>query len=129
MFLGSGATWYFAFGGKATLDGAAGSPTSTASVSANEKEAADATKALRKLTTDPKSLVPDDQKRTVTIADAVPKGSIIHVSQKSWAPASKSSGTLVATLSSPGLDDATYLVSMMKEDGKWVVVGTLPVTE
>lgn len=129
VLLGSGATWYFALGGKTTVAHAMVGPTPTPSVSAAEKEAADATNALRKLTSDPRSLVPTGQEGSVTIADAVPKGSKIQVSQKSWAAASKSSGTLVATLSSPGLADTTYLVSMMKEGGRWVVIGTFAVAK
>lgn len=122
VILAGAAVWYFALGGQSTT------PSPDHSISASAQNGADATKALRTLTTAPESLIPDDQKGTVTIANAVPEGSKIQVSQKSWAPASVNSGTLVATLSSPNLDDATFLVSMMKESGKWVVVGTIPVT-
>ncbi|WP_375405912.1 hypothetical protein [uncultured Amnibacterium sp.] len=103
--------------------------TSSAAPSAisSVQEGRDASNALTKLTSDPGSLVPKDQKRSVNIADAVPTGSTIQVQANSWAVASRTSGTLVATLTSPGHMAATYLVSMLKEDGRWVVLGTIPV--
>lgn len=117
--------WLYRPGTLLGLPSAASS--SKPSVSASVQEGLDAIKALQKLGSDPTLLVPTDQKSTVNIADAVPAGSKIRVESKSWAAASPKSGTLVATLSSPGQPSETYLVSMIKQGGRWVVVGTIPV--
>lgn len=115
------------------LPSAAGRPSPSATSSSGSAaessalEGRDASRALARLTSDPESLIPEDQKSSVNIADAVPAGSTIRVKSDSWAEASRTSGTLVATLNSPGQAAATYLVSMAKEGGRWVVVGTLPV--
>lgn len=125
--LGGAAIWFTLARNSPEAPPAAGS-SPTSSNSSEERDAREAAAALRTLTDDPAALVPEDQRGTVSLSEAVPKGSHLSVDEDSWAPASTRSGTLVATLASPGQNDASYVVSMEREGGHWVVIGTIPVT-
>lgn len=87
--------------------------------------ACSAAAALEKLSSDPESLVPAGQKGSVDTAQAIPKASIVKVYPDSWAQAGVNSGTMHVKLYSPWPFATDYLVSMNKEDGHWVVLGTL----
>ena len=88
----------------------------------------DATAALKKLTVDPSSLVPDDQKGSFSTALAIPEGSTITVEERSWKQATPTSGTIFAKLASPGLPTVEYLITMAKQSGRWKVLLTIPVS-
>ncbi|GAA2749167.1 hypothetical protein [Amnibacterium kyonggiense] len=119
--------WFFGVRGVDTKPIA--TPTSRSAAASSAQIGMEASKALARLASNPASLVPSGRRDSVNIADAVPSGSTVVVDRKSWAMASRTSGTLLATLTSPKLPPATYLVSMMKEGARWVVVGTLPVSQ
>ena len=83
--------------------------------------------ALEKLPSNPESLVPSDQKGIIDTPSAVPKGSVIKVYPNSWVQVSPSSGTMHITLYSPWPIGTDYLVSMLEENGHWVIGITIPI--
>jgi hypothetical protein len=112
--------------GKATTAPATGGTTP-----ASAAEAHQVALALRRLTTDPESLVASDNPGPVrgNAEQGVPPGSTIDVNEASWAPDGHGGGTILATLTSPGLPPATYAVIMVRESNAWKVLETVPITQ
>jgi hypothetical protein len=94
-------------------------------------EAREVTEALRRLPTDPESLVATGSREQVgqRARDGVPSGSTVEVDESSWAPDGTGGGVIVATVDSPGLPSVTYAVAMAVENGEWKVVATMPIDE
>ena len=111
------------------VDGAVRRPTAASRSAATVKptQGAAAAAALSRLVKDPSALVPNSERSVVNAAIAVPRGSTIRIDAGSWAKATPRSGTITVVLQSPGQQAQQYLVAMSQEDGRWVVLGTLPV--
>jgi hypothetical protein len=57
-----------------------------------------------------------------------PAGSTIAVDEASWAPDGHGGGTILATLTSPGLPPVSYAVVMVRENNAWKVLETVPIS-
>jgi hypothetical protein len=114
----------------ATAGTATTAPTTTTPTAASAAEAHQVALALRRLTTDPESLVASASPGPARghADQGVPAGSTIDVNEASWAPDGYGGGTILVTLTSPGLPPATYAVIMVRETNAWKVLETVPIT-
>jgi len=105
--------------------GSAASPAASASASNQPGEVA---AALRKLPTSPETVVADGARKQLAghAAQAVPPGSRVEPSPRSWAPDGVGGGTMLVTVTSPGHRPVTYAAVMVFEHGGWKVLATFP---
>jgi hypothetical protein len=90
-------------------------------------QAYEVTEALRRLPTDPDSLVATGSREQVgqRARDGMPAGSTIEIDENSWAPDGTGGGVDVATVNSPRLPSVTYAEVMVTEDEQWTVAATM----
>ncbi|MGW3098296.1 hypothetical protein ACWDCC_33195 [Streptomyces sp. NPDC001102] len=84
--------------------------------------------ALRKLATDPSSLVASSAKKEVAdgAARAVPKGAKVTPRPASWEPDGAGGGVMTVTVAPPGGTAVDYAAVMVNEGGSWKVLATMP---
>lgn len=83
--------------------------------------------ALRKLSTDPQSLVASGARVQVDgrARQAVPAGSAVVPDVRSWAPDGMGGGTMLVTVTAPGQAPVRYYAVMVMEGGQWKVLATV----
>jgi hypothetical protein len=93
-------------------------------------QASDVAAALRRLSTDPASLVADGAEGELggRARQAVPVGSAIVVHERSWTPDGAGGGLMTVTVTPPGRARQTYAAVMVHQDNGWKVLATIPVT-
>src|SRR5215831_761675 len=82
--------------------------------------------ALRKLSSDPQSLVASETRSQVNghARQAVPPGSTVVPDARSWAPDGLGGGTMLVTITAPGHAPVSYYAVMVKEANQWKVLAT-----
>jgi hypothetical protein len=112
-----------------TNDVHSGAKPGAASTTPAAGQADDVATALRRLATDPQSLVASAAQSTVQghASDAIPAGSTVTPDVRSWAPDGIGGGTMLVTIITPAGVATTYAAVMVFEDGAWRVLATFPV--
>ena len=85
--------------------------------------------ALRKLATDPQTLVASGARSQVAgrARQAIPTGSTVVADAKSWAPDGLGGGTMLVTITTAGHAPVSYDAVMVREAGQWKVLATIRV--
>lgn len=84
--------------------------------------------ALRRLESDPASLVASASKETVgdRARQAVPAGSKVTPRSRTWSPDGLGGGTMTVRVAPPGKPAVSYTAVMVREAGGWKVLATIP---
>lgn len=103
--------------------------TGTSGSAAPAPEAAEVAGSLQDLVTQPEVRLSKNAGVTAQQARAVfPTGTTVAADPTSWRPDGTGVGGVIeVSVSRPGKKPASYLAVMVKEDGIWRVLGTLPV--
>jgi len=82
--------------------------------------------ALRRLATDPQSVVADQARPFVAgrAGQAVPSGSRVAPDERTWSPDGAGGGTMLLTITTPDGTARTYEAVMVTEAGQWKVLAT-----
>lgn len=108
--------------------GSAGEPRPTSSGKADSAaaQAQQVANALKKLTTNPASLVAAGAQADVggRAAQALPAGSKVTPDPKSWEPDGLGGGVMTVSVTSPGSPPVDYAAVMVNEGGAWKVLAT-----
>src|SRR6266566_3387528 len=101
----------------------------SAQVKARSAQARHVAAALRRLATDPQSLVASGARTQVDgrARQAVPAGSVVVPDARSWAPDGLGGGTMLVTITAPGQAPVRYYAVMVREAGHWKVLATIRV--
>jgi hypothetical protein len=101
-----------------------------ATQSGRRAQAREVRSTLRRLEDDPDGLVASSSRATVgdRARQAVPRGSKVTPSQRSWSPDGNGGGTMKVKVAPPGARPVTYVAVMLREAGGWKVAATLPVS-
>jgi hypothetical protein len=105
----------------------AGAPSPADARRSRPTDAADVTKALERLETDPAALLSRDAAAAYgdRIAEAIPKGSGVTPIESSWRPDGVDGGTMLVTVDPPAAAPTTYAAIVVREDGAWKVAATV----
>lgn len=108
-----------------SANAAASQSESASQFASQSKEVAD---ALKKLATDPESLIASSSRRQVAgkASQAVPAGSKVVSDEKSWLPDGAGGGVMTVTITPPGKAPVSYAAVMVQENGRWKVLATVP---
>src|ERR1022692_1850100 len=100
---------------------------SSVSVQATPRQADQVAAALRKLATDPRSLVASGARPGVggRARQAVAPGSTVVPDPRSWAPDGLGGGTMLVTITAPGRVPVSYYAVLVREAGQWKVLATI----
>jgi hypothetical protein len=84
--------------------------------------------ALRRLTTEPESLIASSSRHDVAgkTSRAIPAGSKVVTDERSWLPDGVGGGVVTVTITPPGKAPVSYAAVMVHEDGEWKVLATVP---
>ena len=114
--------------GRSSGSEGSGRPASRAS-GTSDPAAAEVVNALKRLSSDPASLVAASARgRVGSSADqGVPKGSTVVADPATWRSDGAGGGVIVITLTAPGASPQDYVAVMVHETGGWKVAETYPV--
>lgn len=103
-------------------------PTQTASPTPSNEQEADAqaaAQALSRLTENPSDGISEQTKQSFNPEVALPAGSKLSPEVSSWAPDGTGGGTMNVVMTVPGQADSRYVAVMIKEGGRWKLLGTM----
>jgi len=102
---------------------------SSVAVQAPLRQAGEVAAALRRLSSDPQSLVASGARSQVggRARQAFPPGTTVVPDAKSWAPDGLGGGTMLVTVAVPGQAPVSYDAIMVSEAKRWKVLATIRV--
>lgn len=98
------------------------------SVTSSAADGPDVIRALSTLADDPAALVPNSLRGRIQgdPATAIPAGSRVDTREDSWAPDGIGGGVIEVSITPPSGPTTRYLAVMVKEEGSWKVLSTVP---
>jgi hypothetical protein len=110
-----------------TAEAAAAVPAQTSSATETDAEAA--AEVLARVVSDPVGVASADMKPMIDPRQVAPAGSTMTPRPETWRPDGLGGGTMTGLMTSPGMEDETFLVLMVKENSEWKVSATWPVDD